>query len=263
MNFRGILYFREVAPYDIALMKLEKPFELNPFVATINLPHPGSVPEGPATLTGWGSIGRSRAPNNPVILQSAILPILDYDICHRALDKVLRHEGRNPLHPTNVCTGPLDGTLSACKVRSIHIFPPKEKSSSPIWKICNFEKKKKQFKKSRILTIHWGIEKNYCNYQIPLNRRDDVEKKNYIIDKLSENFDKIFWNYFQGDSGGPLVRLNSFDQSEIIGIVSWGLFPCGGRNAPSVYTRVSAFVPWIIKIIYNHWLTCLDRAKKK
>ncbi|XP_043285566.1 serine protease 33-like [Venturia canescens] len=163
-------YSGEVAPYDIALMKLEEPFDLNPFVATIALPYPEGIPEGSATLTGWGSIGRTRAPHNPEILQSAILPILDYNICHRALDKVLRHEGRNPLHPTNLCTGPLNGTLSACK----------------------------------------------------------------------------------GDSGGPLVMMNSFDQSEIIGIVSWGLFPCGGRNAPSVYTRVSAFVPWILKIMLNY-----------
>ena len=97
-------------------MKVDEEFDLNPFVALIGLPYPEAVPEGKALLTGWGSIGRTRAPDNPEILQSAILPILDYDVCKRALDKVLRHEGRNPLHPTNVCTGPLNGTLSACKV---------------------------------------------------------------------------------------------------------------------------------------------------
>ncbi|XP_046741812.1 venom peptide isomerase heavy chain-like [Diprion similis] len=163
-------YSGTVAPYDIALMKLEKPFELNPFVATVSLPYPESIPRGNAMLTGWGSIGRGRDLNKPTTLQEAVLPILNYEICKRALDKALRHEGRNPLHPTNICTGPLDGTKSACK----------------------------------------------------------------------------------GDSGGPLVVVNAFGQAEIVGVVSWGLFPCGGRNAPSVYTRVSAYVPWIHKIMLNY-----------
>ncbi|XP_024935537.1 trypsin isoform X2 [Cephus cinctus] len=159
-----------VAPHDIALMKLERPFDLNPFVSTVSLPYPEIIPTGDAMLTGWGSIGRTRAPENPEILQAAILPILDYNTCKHALDKALRQDGPNPLHPTNICTGPLDGSLSACK----------------------------------------------------------------------------------GDSGGPLITINLFDQAEVVGVVSWGLFPCGARNAPSVYTRVSAYVTWIHRIMLNY-----------
>ncbi|GLH14754.1 Lectizyme, partial [Gryllus bimaculatus] len=44
-----------------------------------------------------------------------------------------------------------------------------------------------------------------------------------------------------GDSGGPLAQ-----NGEVIGIVSWGYIPCGSVNAPSVYTRVSAFNDWIL-----------------
>jgi len=47
-----------------------------------------------------------------------------------------------------------------------------------------------------------------------------------------------------GDSGGPLVQGN-----EVIGIVSWGFFPCGVSEAPSVYVRVSAFNDWILSSI--------------
>lgn len=43
-----------------------------------------------------------------------------------------------------------------------------------------------------------------------------------------------------GDSGGPLAQ-----NGTVIGIVSWGYIPCGSVNAPSVFTRVSAFVDWI------------------
>ncbi|CAK9819754.1 Gpl [Anthophora quadrimaculata] len=163
-------YNGSIAPYDIALMKVERPFELNPFVSTVSLPYPESIPMGEAMLTGWGSIGRTRAPETPENLQAAVLPILDYNFCKETLDKTLKQGEQNPLHPTNVCTGPLDGSLSACK----------------------------------------------------------------------------------GDSGGPLVTRNTFGEADVVGIVSWGLFPCGGKNAPSVYTRVSAFVTWITVIMLSY-----------
>lgn len=57
----------------------------------------------------------------------------------------------------------------------------------------------------------------------------------------------------QGDSGGPLVfnllnkvapeKGNSQDD-RLAGVVSWGI-GCGKYRAPSVYTKVPAFLPWI------------------
>lgn len=43
-----------------------------------------------------------------------------------------------------------------------------------------------------------------------------------------------------GDSGGPLVQNN-----QVVGVVSWGFFPCGGPNSPSVFVRVTAYLDWI------------------
>lgn len=45
-----------------------------------------------------------------------------------------------------------------------------------------------------------------------------------------------------GDSGGPLAQQ---DTNEIVGIVSWGITPCGYDGAPSVFTKVSSFVDFI------------------
>lgn len=43
-----------------------------------------------------------------------------------------------------------------------------------------------------------------------------------------------------GDSGGPLIQGKT-----LIGVVSWGLVPCGNSRAPSVFTKVSSFVDFI------------------
>ncbi|XP_060534706.1 chymotrypsin-2-like [Cylas formicarius] len=44
-----------------------------------------------------------------------------------------------------------------------------------------------------------------------------------------------------GDSGGPLAL-----HGELVGVVSWGLTPCGTiPNAVSVYAKVTSFLDWI------------------
>ncbi|CAB0044858.1 unnamed protein product [Trichogramma brassicae] len=162
-NYKG-----NVAPYDIALLKLSTPLKFNEKVQPIALPKADVYPDGDVTLSGWGSTSTSQFPVMPDKLQKAVLPVLDLESCEKAIQTM--EPGNSPLHETNVCTGPLTGGVSACS----------------------------------------------------------------------------------GDSGGPLVVKNSFDMVEVIGVVSWGIFPCGGRNAPSVYTRVSSFVSWIHRIMLNH-----------
>ncbi|XP_066587819.1 trypsin-like [Prorops nasuta] len=48
-----------------------------------------------------------------------------------------------------------------------------------------------------------------------------------------------------GDSGGPLISYKSKDEAEVVGIVSWGIIPCGSFGAPSVFTKVSSYIDWI------------------
>ncbi|KAJ4438003.1 hypothetical protein ANN_13942 [Periplaneta americana] len=150
-------YAGEVGPYDIAVLKLSSALVFNDYVQSIALPPAGSIPSGSAILTGWGSTSQTNNPSMPDILQTATLPIVEYDECVRTYGE------DSPLDPTNVCTGPLSGGMSACS----------------------------------------------------------------------------------GDSGGPLAVKRSDGTFELIGIVSWGEIPCGQSNAPSVYTRVSAYIDWI------------------
>lgn len=48
-----------------------------------------------------------------------------------------------------------------------------------------------------------------------------------------------------GDSGGPLVVGTAGNWVQV-GVVSWGISPCGNINGvPSVYARSSAYIEWI------------------
>ncbi|KAJ8388268.1 hypothetical protein AAFF_G00135290 [Aldrovandia affinis] len=54
----------------------------------------------------------------------------------------------------------------------------------------------------------------------------------------------------QGDSGGPLVcQANALSPWEVHGITSFGPIGCIMDKKPSVFTRTSAYIPWIEQVI--------------
>ena len=52
----------------------------------------------------------------------------------------------------------------------------------------------------------------------------------------------------QGDSGGPLVS-GAGGTARLVGLVAFGGDRCGDPSAPGVYTRVSAELPWIGRML--------------
>ncbi|XP_034993398.2 chymotrypsin-like elastase family member 1 [Zootoca vivipara] len=49
----------------------------------------------------------------------------------------------------------------------------------------------------------------------------------------------------QGDSGGPLLCQTGRETWEVHGVVSFGPVGCQVQNKPTVFTRTSAYIPWI------------------
>lgn len=79
-----------------------------------------------------------------------------------------------------------------------------------------------------------------------LVKKDDPPSANPLADTniCVGYLDKNGTGSCSGDSGGPLTQKDG-DKAIVLGATSWGYFPCGDEPAPSVYTRVSAYIPWI------------------
>ncbi|XP_024867115.1 uncharacterized protein LOC112451619 [Temnothorax curvispinosus] len=150
-------FFRGVAPYDIAVLKLKTPLVLNERVSAVNLPKENEVRTGNAVLSGWGSISKRLLPKLPKVLQKVTVPLLDSESCQAKFPP----NDTPKVTDTMICTDAI-GEISACS----------------------------------------------------------------------------------GDSGGPLVQLENNTPTQV-GIVSWGVYPCGVNRMPSVYTRVASYITWI------------------
>lgn len=75
-------------------------------------------------------------------------------------------------------------------------------------------------------------------------------------DQLHSNIPHSFYLLMQGDSGGPLMCQLEQDKWEIHGVVSFGPIGCTVENKPSVFSRTTAYIPWIegtrIKDFFRH-----------
>ncbi|KAK8757213.1 hypothetical protein V5799_000086 [Amblyomma americanum] len=68
---------------------------------------------------------------------------------------------------------------------------------------------------------------------------------------------------FQGDSGGPAIARADNKRFLQVGIVSYGT-GCADKDIPGVYTRLDAFVPWILEnVLYGTWLILYPTGELK
>ncbi|XP_065356660.1 lectizyme-like [Calliphora vicina] len=156
-------YGGSVGPYDIALLHVSKAFDFNEYVQPATLPAREEIPEGNATLYGWGQLKAFNFASAKT-LQTVNTQIIDWASCKELMG--------NNMADTNICSDSFNAGISACN----------------------------------------------------------------------------------GDSGGPLVIETENAPAELVGVVSWGSIPCGVFNKPSVYTRVSAYVDWVAKIMHAYYV---------
>lgn len=109
------MVYREVGPYDIAILRLSTPLKLNQYVQAIRLPAANSQHTGSAILSGWGSVSRTRQPQMPSILQTVTLTLMNANTCAASLSRINTFTG-SKVHSTNVCTSAGNAGLSACSV---------------------------------------------------------------------------------------------------------------------------------------------------
>ncbi|XP_001658492.2 trypsin-1 [Aedes aegypti] len=102
-------YCGGVCPFDIGLILVDKPFELNRFVKPIKLPKQFQKFSGDCVASGWGSTSTTERPMYPKRLMKAVLPIVEFKTCY----KNWVQEG-DPDALSNVCAGPQDGSRSVC-----------------------------------------------------------------------------------------------------------------------------------------------------
>lgn len=110
--------FREVAPYDIAILKLKTPFIFNKRVSAVTLPQQNEIRTGNAVLSGWGSISKKSDLQLPEVLQKATVRLLDNKSCLKHFLNLINEELN--LYDTQICTATKE--ISPCFVSQINTF---------------------------------------------------------------------------------------------------------------------------------------------
>ncbi|XP_063865358.1 uncharacterized protein LOC135103243 [Scylla paramamosain] len=116
-----------------------------------------------------------------------------------------------------------------------------------------------------VTVVGWGATSEDGNISSVLKEAElDVLPKGSCIDAYSSNFNpnKMICagklngaaDACQGDSGGPLIQRGEREEEEekavwvVVGVVSFGN-GCGRPGFPGAYTRTSAFLPWLKKVL--------------
>ncbi|XP_034947402.1 trypsin-1-like [Chelonus insularis] len=100
-----------VAQHDIALLRLKTPLTFNDHVQPVALPKAHKLHKGSVVLSGWGSTSKGWLPIMPKELQKAKIPIVDYDTCFESFNSI---SSDFELFDTQICTGPIGDSISAC-----------------------------------------------------------------------------------------------------------------------------------------------------
>lgn len=97
--------------FDISVVSVDQPFAVNQWVQTIALPERDRMHTGSVQIYGWGATNPNGS-GIPDILQTTTKAIMNPELCAEIFLSIF--DGRNPMHVTDMCAGPLDGSTDSC-----------------------------------------------------------------------------------------------------------------------------------------------------
>jgi len=113
---------------------------------------------------------------------------------------------------------------------------------------------------TRFIVSGWGKLSGYLGqpdklHHVELPWLDVSAAKAYKVDSkyfdtmlCAGNMERGGVSGCMGDSGGPLTWKDpTASRTKLVGVVSFGATDCGVPNAPSVFAKVTAVLPWIIR----------------
>uniref|UniRef100_A0A2A4J497 Peptidase S1 domain-containing protein n=1 Tax=Heliothis virescens TaxID=7102 RepID=A0A2A4J497_HELVI len=207
------LYEGGIGPYDVAVFSTVSPFRFTKYVQPVNLPINYKANGGPMKLAGWGVLKTTVfIPALPSKLQEVKVTYIPYEECYQAIEKLKEDYEENPLdRNANICTGPITGGVAACS----------GDSGGPLI----------QFVRNDILDPNDPVEDNTERYDASnYNCTNDNEATESATTEATKRQDRQ-----TVDEYIPVV----------VGIVSWGVSPCGEKGAPTIYTNVSTYLDFI------------------
>ncbi|XP_066587805.1 mast cell tryptase-like [Prorops nasuta] len=97
-------------------------------------------------------------------------------------------------------------------------------------------------------TANFNLLPNDQCFNITQTHKNFIVPNAYIYDTQVCTINSNGASVCSGDSGGALVQMVNGTMLQI-GVASWGYYPCGKVNLPSIFTRVSSYVDWIHRYI--------------
>ncbi|CAG9783904.1 unnamed protein product [Diatraea saccharalis] len=199
------------------MLKTENKIIFTNEIQPINLAKNVDLNNSDLMLPGWGTLRTTMfIPDLPSKLQELKVTYVPFEKCNEQIEQLLEKNEENPLNKdVNICTGPLGGGKAACN----------GDSGGPL-----VLRTVKSAKNNSINLTHSDDKLNIDNVGDKNRDNDSAKeyKKHGKEKKTKENNDFI-----------PIV----------VGIVSWGISPCGEKGAPTVYTNVSRYMDFVNKYI--------------
>ncbi|KAL4711692.1 hypothetical protein ACJJTC_003459 [Scirpophaga incertulas] len=204
-------YTGGVGPNDVAVLKTENKFIFSQEIQPINLPMKMDLNNPDLMLPGWGALRTTYfIPDLPSNLQELKVTYVPYKKCKDKIDRLLEGNEENPLvEDVNICTGPLSGGTAACS----------GDSGGPLVLRVPCPETVESISIANDLPGDIGLTSNNTETNVLLR--------------------SLEMNCFKRSTG------NKDFFPVVLGIVSWGISPCGEKGAPTVFTNVSYYMEFI------------------